>query len=162
MRKIIVISGAQGEGKTTRCHALAKKMHQKNFKVGGFIAPGTWKNGQRYSFHLLNLITNETYDFASREEQEGWEQIHSFYFNPLTIKKGEEILRVHSKICDWLFIDEIGKFDIKGKVWGPILHELLKQDVNLVLSVRENFVEGVVEHFGILQDEILKESDFLK
>lgn len=156
MRKIIIISGAQGEGKTTRCHALAKEMQKKNLKVGGFIAPGTWKNGQRYSFHLLNLKTNKTYDFASRDAREGWEQIHSFYFNPISIKKGEELLRKHSKTCDWVFLDEIGKFDIKGKVWGPILHELLKQDVNLVLSVRENFVEGVVEHFGIMDFEILR------
>lgn len=149
MKKIIIISGKQGEGKTTRCQKLVKQMKEQGLKVGGIIAPGTWKDGQRFSIGLLDLQTQETYPFATRDVQEGWEQIHTFYFNPQSIKKGEELLREHSKTSDWVFIDEVGKFDIKGKVWGPILQELLQQDINLVLSVRDIFVEEVIEYFGI-------------
>ncbi|NOR86496.1 MAG: DUF2478 domain-containing protein [Bacteroidales bacterium] len=158
MKKIIIISGKQGEGKTTQCKKLANKMKEQGLIVGGFIAPGTWKDGQRYSIDLLDLQTQKAYPFATREAQEGWEQIHTFYFNPQCIKKGEKLLRAHSKTSDWVFIDEVGKFDIKGKVWGPILQELLQQDISLVLSVRDVFVENVVAHFGIQRKEIVDES----
>ena len=149
MKKIIIIAGKQGEGKTTRSQELANQMKEQGLKVGGFIAPGTWKSGERYSIDLLDLQTLETYPFATRKVMEGWQQIRTFYFNPQSIKKGEEILKEHSKTCHWLFIDEVGKFDIKGKVWGPILQELLLQEINLVLVVRDLFVEDVVAHFGI-------------
>ncbi len=159
MKKIIIISGKQGEGKTIRCQKLAKQMKEQGLKIGGFIAPGTWKEGQRFSIDLMDLQTQETYPFATREAQEGWEQIHTFYFNPQSIKKGEELLRAHSKTSDWVFIDEVGKFDIKGKVWGPILQELLLQDINLVLSVRDVFVEEVKTHFGINDNQIIHVDD---
>jgi len=147
--KIIIISGKQGEGKTTQCKKLAQQMAQQGLQIGGFIAPGTWESEQRSQIDLLDLRSGRKYSFASREKQENWEHIHSFYFNLQSIKKGEELLRAHSKICDWIFIDEVGKFDIKGKVWGPILKELLQKDINLVLSIRDCFVGLVTNHFGI-------------
>ena len=149
MQQIIIISGKQGEGKTQMCEKLAQEMQRKGDVIGGFIAPGIWKNGERHSFQIVNLQTQESYDFASREKQMGWEYIRPFFFNPETIKKGEKILKAHSETCDWIFIDEIGKFEIKDKIWGPILKELIKEEVDLVLSVRDVFVEEVVEYFGI-------------
>jgi len=154
-QEIIIIAGRQGQGKTTRCNQLAKELSSKGERIGGFIAPGTWKNGQRYSFDLTDLRSLKSYPFASREAQDGWEKIHGFYFNPESIKKGEDILRTHSEISDWLFIDEVGKFETQGKIWGPILRELLDNHIALVLCVRDSFVEEVIKHFEIKNPMIL-------
>ncbi len=156
MQQIIIISGKQGEGKTQMCEKLAQEMQRKGDVIGGFIAPGTWENGERHSFQIVDLQTLERFDFASREKQKDWEYIRPFYFNPLSIKKGEEILRTHSKTSDWLIIDEIGRFEIKDKIWGPVLKELIKEEIDLVISVRDIFVEDVVEHFGIRNHLLLK------
>ena len=159
MNNIIIISGKQGQGKTTMCRKLAAQMQEDGSLIGGFIAPGTWKNGQRYSFDILDLQTFKTYPFASREAHGSWDQIHSFYFNPQSIKKGEELLRAHSLNSDWVFIDEVGKFEIQGKVWGPILQELLSNNIDLVLSIRDSFVDDIITHFHIENPLILHVRD---
>jgi len=155
MSNIIIITGKQGAGKTTMCQKLAAQMHEDGSIIGGFIAPGTWKNGLRHSFDILDLQTFKTYAFASREAHNKWKKIHSFYFNKQSITKGEELLREHSLTSDWVFIDEVGKFEIQGKVWGPILRELLDQDIDMVLCIRDTFVDEVVAHFEIKNPLIL-------
>ncbi len=127
MGKVVIVSGKQGEGKTTQCLKLAEEAVKEGRKIGGFIAPGKWKDGLRYSFELLDLRTKKLYDLASRDQIDGWEKVGSFYFNPETIKIGENILREHLKDSEWLFVDEIGKFDVQGRVWGPIMKEILAQ-----------------------------------
>ena len=156
MNNIIIISGKQGQGKTTMCQKLAAQMQEDGSLIGGFIAPGIWKNEQRHSFDLLDLKTFKTYPFASRDKYEDWKQMHGFYFNPQSIKKGEELLRAHSLNSDWLFIDEIGKFEIQGKIWGPILQELIQNNIDLVLSIRDSFVDDVIAHFNIKNPLILQ------
>lgn len=155
MSKIIIISGKQGEGKTSYCAQLAEQFHEQGLEVGGFIAPGKWKEEQRFSFDLFDLVSQDIMPFASREKQEGWEKIHSFYFNPEAIKKGEDLLKIHSLYCNWVFIDEIGKFEMQGRIWGPILKELLAKNINLVISARDIFVDEVIAHFNIKNYQII-------
>jgi nucleoside-triphosphatase THEP1 len=154
-QNITIITAAQGGGKTTSMQKMVVEAQKDGKKIGGFFAPGSWKNGRRHSFELVDLQSREHLPFASREKREEWEYIHSFYFNPQTIQKGQDILRTQAENSDILFIDEIGKFDIKGKLWGSILTELLNKDIELVLCVRDVFVEDVITHFGIKNPLIL-------
>jgi len=156
MGKVVIVSGKQGGGKTTQCLKLAEEARKENRHIGGFLAIGEWKEGLRHSFKLLDLRTNDTYELASRENIEGWEKVGSFYFNPDTIKMGEKILREHVKDAEWLFVDEIGKFDIQGRVWGPVLKEILSQSEFTIIAVRENFVDDVLEYFNITDHLMFK------
>jgi len=149
MGKVVIVSGKQGEGKTTQCLKLADEAVKEGRIIGGFVAPGKWQDGLRHSFDLLDLRTRNVYELASRDKKEGWEKVGSFYFNPETIKIGEIILREHVKDSEWLFVDEIGKFDIQARVWGPIMKEILPISSFTIIAVRENFVDDVKDYFGI-------------
>ena len=149
MGKVVIVSGKQGEGKTTQCLKIAVAAEKEGQRIGGFVSLGKWKNGLRHSFELLDLRTRILYELASRDQIAGWEKVGSFYFNPETIKIGENILREHLKDSEWLFVDEIGKFDIQGRVWGPILKEILPKSSFTILVIRDSFVDEVLAHFEI-------------
>lgn len=160
--KVYILSGAKGSGKTTKCLEIAQKLKNSGYRIGGFIAPGTIEEGRRNKIQLQNLQTNEVLEFAQREARESWQLIQAFYFNPQAILAGEEWLRTQQQNSDFVFIDEIGRFDVKGKIWGPVLWELLYSSAPLILSVRDLFVEEVINHFRIEQYEIVSSlEDFL-
>ena len=155
MGKIMIVTGSQGEGKTKYCQRLITEFKKKNVKVGGFIAKGTWHKNERHSFELINVKTFESFDLATRSPKDGWEKVGPFYFNPQTLKKGEEMLRSHAKNTEYLFLDEIGKFEMKAKIWGPVFQQLLKLDVNMVITVRDIFVKDIIEHFDLSNYQIM-------
>ena len=155
MGKIMIVTGSQGEGKTKYCQFLINDFKKKNIKIGGFLSIGTWNKNERYSFELMNVQTFESFDLATRAFKKGWEKVGPFYFNPQSIKKGQEILRTHARNSEYLFLDEIGKFEIQSKIWGPVFQELLMLDVNMVITVRDIFVKDVLAHFNILNYEII-------
>lgn len=147
---IYIVAGKQGEGKTKRCLEIADYLKDKKEKVGGIIAPGFWENNTRSGFHLMDVQTGETKPFAERAEREGWNQIKTFYFNPEAISWGEDVLRKADKQCNWIFLDELGKLDLQGHLWNKGFTELVKQSQkNWILSIRENFVEEVIQHWGL-------------
>jgi nucleoside-triphosphatase len=153
--KVFILSGGKGSGKTTKCIEIAHQLKATGYRIGGFLAPGTFEEGSRNKIQLQNLQTNEVIEFAQREARENWQLIQSFYFNPKAILVGEEWLKTHQQNSDFLFIDEIGRFDVNGKIWGPVLLELLYSATPLILTIRDIFVEEVIRHFKIKQYELV-------
>lgn len=154
--RIYIISGAQGEGKTNYCLELVKQLKAKGESVGGIVAPGFWDGKSRSAFELLDLTSNKKIPFAQREYWKNWIRLKGFYFNPLAIKKGESILRLAIQENDWIVLDELGKLDIEGHLWGPIFKELIQvQNKKWIISVRTAFVEDVIRHWQLQNEEVL-------
>lgn len=149
MAQVYIITGDKMSGKTTRCIDFAKALKERGFTIGGFVAPGEIEEGRREKIYIRNMKSGEAVLFADREAREGWQYLQSFYFNPEAIKTGESWLNEHQLQSDYLFIDEVGKFDMQGEIWGMVLAELLNSSGKLVLSIREMFLGEVVSHFKI-------------
>ncbi|MBN2237423.1 MAG: hypothetical protein JW729_07675 [Bacteroidales bacterium] len=157
-----IITGAQGEGKSTRCLSLANQLRKNDEKVGGLIAVGYWKDGVRSAFDLLDLSTNLKQEFASREEKENWKAHKSFYFNPKTIQWGKAVLEKAVAEKDWIILDEIGKIDMSGELWGEVFSKLQKiPNKKWILSVRNLFVEDVIQHWNLKNTKVLQITDHL-
>jgi nucleoside-triphosphatase THEP1 len=154
--KIYIISAPQGQGKTTRCLEIIKQLKSKGKSVAGIIAPGYWEGDQRSAFDLLDVESNQSMPFAQRLEKANWIQAKSFYFNPKALKWGEDSLRKAVGTKDWLVLDEIGKLDLEGMLWGPVFTELIKTpNQNWLICVRDIFVNDVIEHWNLKQFKVL-------
>ena len=159
-KQIIILSGAQGEGKTTRCLEIVSQLKAKGESVGGIVAPGFWKNNTRYGFDLMDVQTNQKLPFAQRNPKEDWLEIKTYYFNPEAIEKGEVILRKAVLENDWIILDEIGKLDIKGHLWSSIFTDLIKiPNKNWIICVRDIFVDEVIEHWQMQNVKVLQLKD---
>lgn len=144
---IFIITGEQGEGKTTRLTEVVGRLTDLGIPVRGFAAPGRWKGELRSGFSIVNLNTLESAMLCSDKSETGLMQIGRFHFNPKTITIGEKLLQ-KKKTGDILVIDEVGLFEIKGKVWGDVLSKLLEtSDSPMLITVRRQFLDAVVEHF---------------
>ena len=159
-KQIFILSGAQGEGKTTRCLELVDQLKAKGESVGGIVASGFWENNIRSGFDLMDVQSLQKIPFAKREAEEAWLKIKAYYFNPLAIQEGEGILRRAVSENDWIILDEIGKLDIQGYLWSSVFMESIKTpNKNWIICVRDIFVDEVIKHWEMQNVKVLQLKD---
>lgn len=149
--KVFIITGKQGGGKTNLLIKVIEMLGKSGLKMNGFVAKGHWNNGLRSGFDLQNISSGESKVLCKDSFEKSYLKIGRFYFNPDAIKYGEEILsdlNVHNN--ELKVIDEIGLFEIQGKLWSNSLTNLLMNKTNpILITVRINFLEEVVSHFNL-------------
>ncbi len=158
--KVIIITGSKGEGKTTKLQSLIKLLLKKNIPITGFIAPASFVDGERNTYNLKGIGSEETITLCSSISQIGYEKIGSFYFNNPAIILGNQILKSASRNNKIIVIDEIGPFELKGKVWYNSMLSAMKQDGKvIIITVREILVEEIVVKFNIDNYSVFSTND---
>ena len=81
-------------------------------------------------------------------------RIGRFSFHKDAIEYGNDlILNDPSEI---VMLDEIGKFEVDGFVWADLLKQLFdRNDLLLIITVRDTFVELVKNHFNLKETRII-------
>ncbi|MCF6183528.1 MAG: hypothetical protein L3J56_02685 [Bacteroidales bacterium] len=84
-----------------------------------------------------------------------------FYFNEDGLDFGKELLKPENiKDADFVFIDELGPFELKGKGWSSSVENLLKYpEYKIVCLVRKNLVYDILRRFGITDAVIFDIAD---
>ena len=155
-QKVFIISGTQGEGKTT----LLKKvlgLLQKNGKTfAGFVAEGTWENNKRTAFTLVNVQSGESIPFCTATAKDNWLKEGRFYFNRDAIARGEKWL-MESTVSqsEYVVIDEIGIFELNNKIWHPAFQNLLKHNNSqLIITVRKSIIDRIIQKYRLKNVEV--------
>ncbi|MFK5854969.1 MAG: nucleoside-triphosphatase [Bacteroidota bacterium] len=148
--KVIIITGEKAEGKTTKLLKIIDLLKERNVSLAGFIALGEWKNGERSTYTLVDIVTGKSTVICTANRVEGYAKYGKFYFNPMAISFGEELLFDDKPQKTVIVIDEVGPFELDNKVWHKLLVHYLKNTTNtLLLSVRKMLVADVVEKYRI-------------
>lgn len=146
---IFIITGNQGEGKTTKIEEVSTLIKNKGLNIFGFYAPGEWKNGLRNRFHLTDVNSGANYLLCYRQEK-SVPKNGQFIFIQKTIEKGEQIIEKGLKSGKGIaIIDEIGRFEINGTVWYAIFNRLISNGITVLFTVRQSLVKPVLEKFAI-------------
>ena len=153
---IFIISGEQGAGKTTRLKEVLSVLQRKGVSVAGFVAEGSWENKKRNAFTLVNIQSGESIPLCSNKLNDSWIQEGRFFFNPNAISRAEKwLLEGVSAHANYFAIDEIGLFELNGKIWHSAFSKLLKQDDRaIIITVRDRFLERVIEKYNLKKVEI--------
>jgi nucleoside-triphosphatase len=156
---VFIISGKQGGGKTTTLTKVINLLKKEGVKINGFSALGEWENGLRTAFFLEDIQSGTKKLLCKNKEEDGFEKHGRFYFNPATIAFGRQLL-LKAAPGNLLVIDEIGRFELNGKVWSVLLKELVeKPGHRLMITVRDEFVEAVTRHFGFINPVVFQAND---
>lgn len=157
-KSVFVITGETGSGKTTFLLKLIEELRGKALSVAGFAALSVPEDGPSGSFNILDLVSGKVLSLASRRFTEGWEQFGKFYFNPEGILMGKNILEDPLIINnDLIIVDEIGPFELDGKIWAESLARLLtRQCCSILLVVREQLVAQVIQQWGLKDAMIIE------
>ncbi len=155
-QKVFIISGAQGEGKTTRLKEVVRLLQQKRKSIAGFVAEGSWENNKRSAFTLVNIESGESIPLCGSTAKNNWLKSGRFYFNRDAIAIGEKWLGESSTSqADFIVIDEIGIFELDNKIWHAAFQKLLKQsNCNLIITVRNSIIERIVQKYNLENIEV--------
>ena len=157
--RIIVVTGEQGSGKTTRLIDIVSGLKNLGLKPCGFIAEGFWEQNKRSHFDLVDVKTGNRINYCSKTMQPKWEKAGHFFINPAAIAFGEKILNpALAGQDDFIVIDEIGPFELAGKGWTKAIARLLKvmPEKPMIWVVRYSLLNNVSKYFGILPRIIIQ------
>ncbi len=159
--KIFVISGEKHSGKTTFAEKLILKLKENGYKTAGFTAPGKFNNNLRSEFNIRDIKTGKEKLLCSDKISENQKSAGRFYFNEEGLDFGKELLKPDNiKDADFVFIDELGPFELKGKGWSGSVENLLKcPEYKVVCLVRKKLVYDILRRFGITDAVIFDIAD---
>lgn len=148
--EVVVITGDKHAGKTTFTANVVKNLQKEGFRVGGFLAPGSFENNRRSEFKLHAIESGEEMPLCSIHFTEG-QEAGPFRFDALGIDFGRKLLSPKEiNDIDVIVIDEVGPLELKGKGWSASLLGLLDHPgIVLILVVRQGLVSEVKNYWSL-------------
>ncbi len=164
-QKIFIVSGPVGGGKTTFTKKLIVFLRENNIKAGGIISERVMSDYLTTGYDLVNIETGEKEAFIRKDEKCGSETIGRFTICPKGLAMGNSILNsLSSAEFRIVIIDEVGALELGNKGWAGCIQQLLeKSENNILITVRDSFVDKVKYKWGLM-DAItfnIKETDYL-
>lgn len=157
IKKVVIISGDKGSGKTTFLVDILSLLQMDGFVVDGFVA-----------IHTIEPDSYLIKNAATREESLIMQRVASYKRRPDHFKifqegveKGllwiEEILEQSPDIAA---IDEIGGYELQGKLWSDGFTRLVESDIPLIFTVKTKYIDEVVKKWNIDPSIIFGSDDF--
>ena len=152
-KNVVLICGGSGSGKTSMVEKICVCAEKKGMTVGGISAPGTFKDGYRFSLDVMNLATRERHFLAQRYLPSDI-TFGPFGFSVDGLAFGKSaILQAIKRRVDILVIDEIGPFELMNRGWASSLKQAISSAIcPLVVTIRPEVVVDVCSNFFSLRE----------
>jgi nucleoside-triphosphatase THEP1 len=158
-RRIFIVTGSVGEGKTTRIQEIVQDLKSQNISIGGILSPRIMENDTTIGYDILDLATNERAAFLRKADDDKSPHIGSYSILSEGVEKGCKALRHSQDHSQLVVVDEVGKLELNDKGWAENLDHLLNgSGHNLILSVRERFMEEVIDRWNLQDYTIIRVS----
>jgi nucleoside-triphosphatase len=155
--RIFIISGEINSGKSTFLGGVVIALQLQRTVVGGFIADKHFRGNGDFSYVIRDVQTGRSMPLASKESTEGWVKTGNFYFNPQAVAFGNELLAPSQhKDSSLIIIDEIGPFELEGKMWADGVSRLMTTTrLPMIWVVRSGLVDQVISKWNISKPVIM-------
>jgi nucleoside-triphosphatase THEP1 len=144
---VVIITGERGAGKTTLAAAVVELLRATDVRVGGVLAPGTYRDGRRYSFDVVAVATGERRPLSCRDPKDGWVEERCFWADPEALALGNAALCADD--ADVVVVDEVGPWELAGSGWAARLGALVRAPAALLLVVRHACLFDVVSRWEL-------------
>lgn len=157
--KVVIISGGVESGKTTFLRKLSEELNNSGKSVCGFISPRILDGTRTVGYSIENIASGELLPFLQETKMEVNEETKSigkYSINSETECKAKQILNdALVEGADIIMVDEVGRLELRGDGWHKELKHLLQTNTGtLVLSVRDTFIDAVIEYFEMENVEV--------
>jgi nucleoside-triphosphatase THEP1 len=147
-QQIFIIAGEVGSGKTGCIKNLIENFQKKSISVSGVYSSRIMENNITTGYNVVNISTNKSAKFLRKEGDLSQQKIGRFYIFNEGLNAGNiELQNSYSQIT---IVDEIGKLELSKNGWYKSVKQLIKNsNSHLILTVRDKFVNQIIEKFGI-------------
>jgi len=146
-RRVVLLVGGIGGGKTAAGLRLLSLLRQAGIPTGGILAPRIMKGDETIGYSVVDVATNTTHPFAGLEPQDI--QIGRYFVSRDSIARAHKAVLNVCSSCDVVFVDEVGRLELKGGGHAPAVRQLLHAGPVAILLVRDEWVDEVRQTFGI-------------
>ena len=149
--------GDKHAGKTTAAAKLVQRLEQRDFTVGGILAPSIYKRCLLVGFDIVDIKKNVRLPLAVRD-------IHAdnfvpYRYSPEGVKLGHSALGLAANsLMDLVIVDEFGPLEINGKGWREDTDRLLVAKKSLVLIVVRRSIAKQIQNLYEKYEPLLLES----
>jgi nucleoside-triphosphatase THEP1 len=114
-KKIVLLSGGRGKGKTTTCRKWIDQARESGWSIAGITCPAVFENGEKIGIDAIDLNSGERRHLAWLNRGEGGVVATDHWiFDQEVLKWGSLVLKGIS-VCDLLVVDEIGPLEFYRK-----------------------------------------------
>lgn len=147
MAEVKIISGERNSGKT----AFIKKLLETGLPAEGFITVAL--DGKKDVLYLQDIASGER---RLLMEASCWKKnkIGRYRFCPSTFKWAEK--KLSQAVSGIVVLDEVGRLELSGRGFDSLMRKLLCKDVELYVSVRKDYIESVVGHYGLSSYQLIE------
>lgn len=150
-KRIFVITGKIGEGKTTFVKNLIKTLTQKSITTSGIISEKITSDSEVTGYDVVNIETGEKEVFLRLNEDCGKEKIGRFSICKKGLEFGTSVLKAIVSIKNsFVIIDEVGVLELRNSGWAESMDILTSAGLdNLLLVVRDTNLDAVMKRWDL-------------
>jgi nucleoside-triphosphatase THEP1 len=155
---ITIVTGNINSGKTTKMIHL----YEKDLRGGGIVSTKNMHGSLVHSYEAMNLINKENRPLMLHQQFADFpidnkKMIGPYIINQATIKWIENvIIKLINEKMQPLYIDEIGMLELSGDGFHELLLIMLKSRLDIVMSIRSDLLNKVIEHYNIKDYKIIE------
>jgi len=149
-RKVFIITGAIGEGKTAWLVKLTGLLRERGVMTGGILALRIMEEGKTTGYDITDIRTGDRTPFL-RQTGDAETGVERFTMDEAGHRAGQRALDpALNRSVDVVIVDEAGPLELRGEGWSERITGILNETrAIIILAVRKNLIQDVTETFGI-------------
>lgn len=150
-KKVYILTGETGEGKTTLLQKLTTVLKEKGIRVGGVLAPRIMEGDMTTGYDIADIRSGDRIPFLRHINREITSGVERFTQMEEGYKAGLKALDPdNNRDSIMMVIDEVGPLELRGEGWAGRISALLNiNEWQIILVVRKSLVDKVISKFGI-------------
>jgi nucleoside-triphosphatase THEP1 len=161
-KKVIILTGGVGQGKTTLLEKVIENLEKQKIEVGGIYSPRIVKNKLTIGYDIVDIRSKKQELFLRISDDEGLEKIGRYRIFPEGLRFSTcALFTEKNRNAKVIIIDEVGLLELQNRGWADNIYQLLNgSDPHVLLSVRESLTDQVIHKWNIRESSVYNISDY--
>lgn len=154
-RRVIIVTGSVGSGKTSLIEKAASLLKTEGLSVAGLIALTLLEEGERRGYIARDLLTGEERILARTAPFNTSIRQGAFYFFEDSFRWAEELFS-RSLNSQVLILDEVGRLELRRRGYYRLIETILQcYEGCFIITARRDILKELTTLFKILKVEVI-------
>lgn len=159
--KVIILTAARDEGKTTFARQLAARLSENHQPVQGILSIKVWQEHQLVGYDTQCIVSGQREPFLRTWPDGTPQKIGRFHLFSKGLQHGNNTLeQAGDNTPKTVIIDEVGRLETNGSGWAAAIEQLLENPaICLVLVANQRSLEDIISKWKLHHARIINISE---